>query len=50
MAINGGNHEIQRMNTGLAGFKTKGVSGLDAVYRDEGARRTALGLSEYVHS
>ncbi len=50
IAINGGNYEIQRMNTGLAGFKTKGVSGLDAVYRDEGARRTALGLSKYVHS
>ena len=50
MAINGGNHEIQRMNTGLAGFKTKGVSGLDSAYRDEEARRASLGLSKHVHS
>ena len=50
IAINGGNHEIQRMNTGLAGFKTKGVSGLDSVYRDEEARRASLGLSKHVHS
>ena len=49
MSINGGNHEIQRLNTGLAGFKTKGVSGLDAVYRGT-AFKAAVGLSDYVHS
>ena len=49
MSIDGGNHEIQRMNTGLAGFKTKGVSGLDAVYRGT-AMQAALGLSDHVHS
>jgi hypothetical protein len=49
MSINGGNHEMQRMNTGLAGFKTKGVSGLDAVYRG-GALKAAVGLSGHVHS
>jgi hypothetical protein len=49
LSINGGNHEIQRMNTGLAGFKTKGVSGLDAVYRGTGLK-AAIGLSDHVHS
>ncbi len=48
--IDGGNHEIQRMNTGLAGFKTKGVRGLDAIYRNTGALLASLGLSKYVHS
>jgi hypothetical protein len=37
------------MNTGLAGFKTKGVSGLDAVYRGTGLK-AAIGLSDHVHS
>ena len=49
VSINGGNHEMQRLNTGLAGFKTKGVSGLRAVYRGK-TFTAALGLSEYVHS
>lgn len=47
VAINGGNLEMQRLNTGLAGFKTKGVSGLDALFTDE-AREIHRGLSSYV--
>ena len=47
MAINGGNLEMQRLNTGLAGFKTKGVDGLDALFTDE-AREIHRGLSSYV--
>ena len=50
MSIDGGNHEIQRMNTGLAGFKTKGVSGLKKAYRSPAAFNAALGLSDMVHS
>ena len=47
VAINGGNLEMQRLNTGLAGFKTKGVAGLDALFTDE-AREIHRGLSSYV--
>ncbi len=47
VAINGGNLEMQRLNTGLAGFKTKGVDGLDALFTDE-AREIHRGLSSYV--
>lgn len=47
VAINGGNLEMQRLNTGLAGFKTKGVAGLDALFTDE-AREIHRGFSSYV--
>ena len=47
VALNGGNLEMQRLNTGLAGFKTKGVAGLDALFTDE-AREIHRGLSSYV--
>lgn len=47
IAINSGNLEFQRMNTGLAGFKTKGVSGLDALF-DADAKVVHRGMSSYV--
>ena len=47
VAINGGNLEMQRMNTGLAGFKTSGVEGLDRLF-SESAREVHRGLSHYV--
>ncbi len=47
VAINGGNLEMQRMNTGLAGFKTGGVEGLDKLF-SEGALEMHRGLSRYV--
>ena len=47
VAINGGNLEMQRMNTGLAGFKTSGVAGLDKLFSDS-AREMHRGLSHYV--
>lgn len=47
VAINGGNLEMQRLNTGLAGFKTKGVAGLDALFSAE-ALAMHRGLSSYV--
>lgn len=47
VAINGGNLEMQRMNTGLAGFKTSGVAGLDRLFSDS-AREMHRGLSHYV--
>ena len=47
IAINSGNHEMQMYNTGLAGFKTKGVAGLDATFSPE-AMAVHRGLSSYV--
>ena len=47
VAINGGNLEMQRLNTGLAGFKTSGVKGLDRLF-SESAREMHRGLSHYV--
>ena len=47
VAINGGNLEMQRMNTGLAGFKTSGVKGLDRLF-SESAKEMHRGLSHYV--
>ena len=47
VAINGGNLEMQRLNTGLAGFKTSGVEGLDRLF-SESAREMHRGLSHYV--
>ncbi|MBR5997553.1 MAG: hypothetical protein IK027_00405 [Deltaproteobacteria bacterium] len=47
IAINSGNHEMQMYNTGLAGFKTKGVAGLDATFSSE-AKEVHRGLSSYV--
>lgn len=46
-AINGGNLELQRLNTGLAGFKTNGVAGLDALFGRE-ALKIHRGFSHYV--
>ena len=45
--LNGGNLEMQRMNTGLAGFKTSGVKGLDRLF-SESAKEMHRGLSHYV--
>ena len=47
VAINGGNLEMQRMNTGLAGFKTSGVAGLDKLFSESG-KEMHRGLSHYV--
>lgn len=47
VAINSGNLEMQRLNTGLAGFKTSNVAGLDALFSPE-ARNMHRGLSHYV--
>ncbi|MBQ7248995.1 MAG: hypothetical protein IJS21_03100 [Deltaproteobacteria bacterium] len=47
IAINSGNHEMQKYNTGLAGFKTKGVAGLDATFSPE-AVAAHRGLSNWV--
>ncbi len=47
IAINSGNHEMQVYNTGLAGFKTKGVAGLDATF-SPGAITVHRGLSNWV--
>ena len=47
VAINGGNFEMQRMNTGLAGFKTKHVTGLENLFRDT-VLKVQLGLSDHV--
>ena len=47
VAINGGNLEMQRLNTGLAGFKTSGVAGLDKLFSDS-AREMHRGFSHYV--
>lgn len=47
VAINSGNLEMQRLNTGLAGFKTSHVAGLDALFSQE-ARDMHRGLSHYV--
>ena len=47
VAINGGNLEMQRMNTGGGGFKTSGVEGLDMLFF-ESAREMYRGFSRYV--
>ncbi len=43
-----GNLEIQRYNTGLGGFKTEGVQGIDARIGDDRARELHRGGSKYV--
>ena len=43
-----GNLEIQRYNTGLSGFKTEGVQGIDARIGDQQARELHRGGSKYV--
>ncbi len=47
VAINSGNLELQRLNTGLAGFKISNVAGPDALFSPE-ARNMHRGLSHYV--
>ena len=47
IAINSGNHEMQRYNTGLAGFKTPKVEGLDATFSPE-AVAVHRGLSSWI--
>ncbi len=48
-ALKTGNHEMQRYNTGLAGFKLKGVPALDAQF-ERSALPTYRGGSAYIKS
>ncbi|MDR3073813.1 MAG: hypothetical protein LBV01_03680, partial [Deltaproteobacteria bacterium] len=45
MAVNSGNLEIQIMNTGLPGFKTQGVAGLDSTAESAAALTAQRGFS-----
>jgi hypothetical protein len=48
MALEGGNHEMQIKNTGLAGFKTLGVRGLTDALGGREEMRRVVGFSKLV--
>ena len=50
IALQGGNHEVQQYNTGVGGFKLKGVASIPERLGGKQAAGEHLGLSKYAHS
>lgn len=48
IAMNAGNLEVQKQNTGIGGYKTEGVSSIDERIGDDAARRIVRGGSKAV--